>query len=332
VDGGPGTEVDLFARPNDEIRTPAITIDGLTPGQHTLTIEVTGRQNVAAAGNVVEVDAFEVQPEIVSHFQETDPAVAFTGTWAQADTRFSWSGSGAGNVGDPVFGAKVSDTADSKVTVTFRGTSIKWIGYSGPDAGIARVTLDGQPVDVDTYSPALTIQQVVYASPALADATHTLTIEATGQKRDASTGAKIFVDAFDVTTPGRRYQAGNPKDPLNPDPAITYDGAWTRNVARVWSEGAAATSNQTGDSATFTFEGTGVSWIGCEKATIGKAKIFLDDVLKEEINMNKPVGIEGFQRTVWRVDGLTSGPHRLRIEISSTNNNFIVVDAFDVRQ
>ena len=332
VDGGKATEVDLFARPNDEIRTPAITIDGLSPGQHTLTIEVTGRQNQFAVGNVVEVDAFEVQPQIVSHFQETDPDVAFVGTWAQADTRFSWSGSGAGNVGDPVVGAKVTETAGSKVTVTFRGTSIKWIGYSGPDAGIARVTLDGQSVDIDTYSPALTVQQVVYTSPALADATHTLTIEATGLKNDKSTAAKIFVDAFDVTAPGRRYQAGNPKNPENPDPDITYDGAWNRNVARVWSEGAAATSSQTTDSATFTFNGTGVSWIGCEKASIGKAKIFLDGVLKEEVNMNKPLGIEGFQRTIYRVDGLTKGLHTLRIEVTSTNGAFIVVDAFDVRE
>ena len=73
-----------------------------------------------------------------------------------------------------------------------------------------------------------------------------------------------------------------------------------------------------------------VSWIACEKSTIGSAKIFLDDQPPVEINMNKPVGIEGFQRTVFRKDGLTKGPHTLTIVVSSNDKNFVVVDAFDV--
>ena len=329
VDGGDPREVDLFARPNDEIRTPAITIDGLTPGQHTLTIEVTGRQNQFAEGNAVDVDAFDVQPEIVSHRQDIDPDVIFSGTWDQADTHLPWSGSGVANVGDPVFGAKVAETPGANISFTFRGTSIKWIGYSGPDAGIASVKLDeGDPVEVDTYSPASKVQQVVFTATGLADATHTLTITATGRKRDASTAAKIIVDAFDITTPGRRHQVGDPKIF---DPQVTFDGSWNSNVARVWSEGMAATSQQTGDSVTFVFDGTAVTWIGCEKSTIGRARVFVDGVLEpEEVNMNKKVGIEGYQYPVFRKDGLTSGTHTLRIEISSTNRAFVVVDAFDV--
>src|SRR3954467_7698546 len=38
IDGGSATEVDLFARPN-EIHTPVITLNGLSAGRHTLTIE-----------------------------------------------------------------------------------------------------------------------------------------------------------------------------------------------------------------------------------------------------------------------------------------------------
>ncbi|MEO8717977.1 MAG: hypothetical protein ABI423_07120, partial [Burkholderiales bacterium] len=43
VDGGPNSEVDLFAR-SEEIHTPVITVNGLSAARHTLTIEVTGRQ------------------------------------------------------------------------------------------------------------------------------------------------------------------------------------------------------------------------------------------------------------------------------------------------
>jgi hypothetical protein len=174
VDGGPAREVDLFARPR-EIRTPVITIYGLSDAQHTLTIEVTGRQNRDADSNVVVVDAFDVQAPIVSHLQETDPDVIFSAGWAQADSRFRWSGCCVRTVPDPpVGGAKVTETAGEKVTLTFRGTSISWIGYRGPDAGIARVQVDGGVAsEVDTYSPTFKVQEVVFTATGLADASHT---------------------------------------------------------------------------------------------------------------------------------------------------------------
>jgi hypothetical protein len=43
--------------------------------------------------------------------------------------------------------------------------------------------------------------------------------------------------------------------------------------------------------------------------------------------MSKPIGIEGYQRTIYRVDGLTNGPHTLTIEAAG---GITVVDAFDV--
>ncbi|MFL6581136.1 MAG: hypothetical protein ACJ8G2_10370 [Burkholderiales bacterium] len=324
IDGGSGTEVDLFARPN-EIRTPVITVNGLSAGQHTLTIEVTGRKRAEALSNIVVLDAFEVQAPVVSHLQETDPDVHFSDGWLQADSNFSWSGGGVATLPDPpVGGARVTDTAGAKVTLTFRGTSINWSGYRGPDAGIARVQLDGGAVsEVDTYSPDFKIQEVVFTATGLADASHTLTIEATGQKNQASTGAQIVVDAFDVTAPGRRFQ--------EEDAAITYSGDWIHgNVNRSWSEGAAATSATAGSRATFTFSGTSVSWIGCRKASIGPARIFLDGVLVKEIDNYEPVPIEAYQHTIFRADGLTNGTHTLTIE-AATTGPFIVVDAFDVR-
>jgi hypothetical protein len=321
VDGGAGIEVDLFARPNDEIRTPVITIDGLSDGKHTLTIEVTGRQNPEALSNVVVVDAFDVQAPIVSRLQHTDPDAIFSAGWAE-NTNLRWSGGGVFNNDEPPLGAKVTATAGAKVTLSFRGTSIRWIGYRGPDAGIARVQVDGGAVtEVDTYSPTFKVQEVVFTATGLADANHTLTIEATGRKNDASTAAQIVVDAFDVTTPGRRFEEGHP--------AITYAGTWNPgNRNRTWSEGAAATSSTAGARATFSFTGTSVSWIGCEKASIGRARIYLDGAFVKEVNMYRPLGIEGYQRTIFRADGLTNGPHTLTIEV--VDGGFVVVDAFDV--
>jgi len=327
VDGGPATEVDLFARPNDEVHTEVITISDLSAGQHTLTVEVTGRANSEAQSNVVVVDAFDVQPDTtVSHWQDTDPNARFSAGWVKSDLGYPWSGNGVANAPQLPVTAQETQTAGESVTLPFRGTAINWIGYRGPDGGIATVQVDGGvPTEVDTYSPSPKFQPVVFTATGLADANHTLTIQATGRKNAASTAARIVVDAFDVITPGRRYEER--------DAAITYVGTWhSHNDARVWSEGATATSNETGATATFRFTGTSVSWIGCEKSSAGgTANVYIDGVFRQAVNLHQSYPIEGYQMSVFRADGLTNGPHTLTIEVTSpTGGSYVVVDAFDV--
>src|SRR5262249_36213782 len=162
-----------------------------------------------------------------------------------------------------------------------RGTAITWRGYRGPDAGIALVQMDdAKAEEVDTYAATMKVQEAVFTADGLADKDHKLTITATGRKNDASSAAKIFVDAFDVTTPGRRYEDEDRS-------MISYVGSWNpRNDARVWSEGTTHTSNQATATATFKFTGTSVSWIGASKASAsGSAKIFVDDVFKKEVHL-----------------------------------------------
>jgi hypothetical protein len=332
VDGGTPIEVDLYAKPF-EIRTPIITLYDLGEGTHTLTIEVTGRQHPLASSNAVVVDAFEVEPPILSHLQESDPDVTYSAGWDKAEDSFRWSGGGIGSSPDErIGGARFTETAGSNVTLKFRGTSVSWIGYRGPNTGIARVRVAradaGAPsivdIEIDTYAPGEKFQEVMFTASGLADAKHTLTIEATGRKNDASTGARVVVDAFDVTTPGRRYEQAHAK--------IIYTGEWNDdNVNRTWSEGMAATTSEAGARADFSFTGTSVSWISVKKASIGRAKAYIDGApvpgVPEIINNFKAVPIEGYQHTIFRLEGLTNGPHTLTIEAVS---GITVVDAFDV--
>ena len=347
VDGGKVKRVDLFARPN-EIRTPIITLDGLTPGKHTLTIQVTGEKNADADGSEVVVDAFDVDAPIVSHLQDRDPAAVYTGTWALAnkavypptdradpiDHSGNWSGGAVASAPDgPNGGASFTTTAGDSVTLTFRGTSIAWQSGRGPDFGIATVQLDGAPTDVDTYSPTPKFQEVLFKATGLADGVdHHLTITATGRKNAASRGVKIVVDAFDVTTLGRRFQQ-DALDPVTGAPMVTYTGTWIHgNVNRVWSEGSCDTTPFAGSRAIFTFTGTGVSWIGCQKDSCsGVAKVFVDGAFVKQIANFRPEPIEAFQHEIFRADGLTPGMHTLMIEQQVTGG-YIVVDAFDVRQ
>jgi len=82
----------------------------------------------------------------------------------------------------------------------FIGTGVSWIGFRGPQAGIARVSLDGVQVgQVDTYAPAEQLQAVLFSSTGLTADLHILMIDPTGTRNPAATDAFIVVDAFDVT-------------------------------------------------------------------------------------------------------------------------------------
>jgi hypothetical protein len=332
VDGIFVSEVDLFARP-EEIHTPAFTVNGLSPGSHTLTIEVANHTNPEAVSNIVLVDAFDAPAPVVSHLQETDPDVAFTAGWVQADPSIAWSGGGVATVpAPPVGGARASGTAGAKATLTFRGTAVSWSGHRGPNRGIALVSLDGGAAsEVDTYSPTNRIQDVVFTATGLSDTSHTLTVEATGRRNALSTGRQIVVDAFDVTTPGRRYQ--------EEDPAVVYSpGNWIfRNQNRTWSEGTVSESAVAGAKLTFAFTGTSVSWIGCRQLSTGGADIFLDGNLVDHVETflapappgTLAVGTEAYQTTIFRADGLSPGTHMLEV-VATGNGSYTVIDAFDV--
>ena len=327
IDGVVVREVDLFARPTDLAHAPVFTIHDLGPTRHTITITVTGRKHNEAQGANVVIDAFEVQPETtVSHWQDTNPELKFSGGWTKSVDNAMWSGSGVANKPELPVTAQETSTAGESMSVPFRGTGIAWIGYRGPDAGIAQVQIDGGgAVEVDLYAPSPTYQPIVFASTGLADANHTLKITATGRKNSASSAARVVVDALDVMTPGRRYEEHDLT-------RFSYTGTWTHgHLSRVWSEGLAATSNLAGSTVSFTFTGSSISWIGCQKGSAsGRARVSIDGVFVKEVNNNQNYPIEGYQMTVFRQDGLSPGAHTITLEISS-NSGYVVVDAFDVR-
>lgn len=317
LDGTRLPDVDLFAR-TDEPRAPILSVQNLAPGTHTLVIEATGLRNAEAVASVVQVDAFDVPAAAVSHLQETDPEVTYSGAWSQENSGIAWS------AGD----ARVATAADARATLAFRGTSVAWRGYRAPDAGIARVYVDGAfAAEVDLYSPTHHVQDVVYTANGLAFGTHTIAVEATGLRNPAASAARVVVDAFDVTAPGLRSQ--------ETDAAVAFTGAWVQgNRNRTWSEGTAAVSNTPGARATFNFSGTEVRWVGFRAARTGIANVYLDGVFVAEVD-TFAAGAEGYQATAYTLANLAPGAHTLVVEATgrrnpAATNNYVVVDAFDV--
>jgi hypothetical protein len=321
LDGAFLAEVDTFSK-TLEVRVPMFQATGLTNARHTLTIEVTGRQNGSATGPLIVVDAFDVPAATVSRLQETDPSITYSAgsfvapDWEPFNTSRAWS---AGL-------AAVSSVAGAKASITFTGTGISWIGARGPQTGKARVTLDGVAVPpIDTYSPTEQIQAEVFTKQGLADTSHTLTVEVTGDQNRASTSPLIVVDGFEVTMSGTRHQ--------DTDPAIAYGPNWIQdNRDKAYSEGASAESHTVGAQATITFTGTGIRWIGARGPQCGIARIFLDGAFVEDFDTYFET--EGPQHTDFFRSGLAPGTHTLSIQVIGKNtlssDFWILIDAFDV--
>jgi hypothetical protein len=317
VDGVFVRDVDTYSK-TKEIRVPMFEATDLQDTLHTLTIEATGQQNAGATGNLIVIDAFDVPAVTITRLQETDPSVSFSaGNWDQGDTSRQWS---AGI-------ASLANQPNAQVTFTFTGTAVTWIGANGPQTGMANVFIDGALVasNLDTYAPSEHLQAPIFTASGLAETSHTISIQVTGQRNPAASDAIVVVDAFEVITSGVRHQ--------DTDAAISYGPGWIQdNRDKAYSEGATAESETTGAQATITFTGTGIRWIGARGPQTGIARITLDGVFVEEFDTYAPT--EGPQHTDYSTDGLARGTHTLTIEVVGKNavstNAWILIDAYDV--
>jgi len=290
-------------------------------GQHTLAAvarDAAGNRTTSATVTVTVANAAATR-----RFEETDPAIAYTSGWA-SDSQGGLSG------GTAAF----TNGAGAQATFTFTGTSVSWIGGRSFETGIAQVFLDGSLVStVDTYSKTVEVQVPIFTATGLANASHTLAIQATGQQNAAAVSAFIILDAFDVP-------AATISRLQDTDPTVSYTGTWIHgDTSDRWSGGSASASVTAGDQATFTFTGTGVRWLGARGAQHGIARVSLDGAFVTQVDTfqapTDPNHPQQVQAELFKATGLANGPHTLTIQVTGQNNlastnAIIVVDAFDV--
>ena len=179
-------------------------------GSHTLTAVARDAAGNTTASSGIAVTVANNQAEATTRLEDTSSEIVYTpaGAWmlGYSDSR-AWSG-GTAALG---FGAS------QRATLSFTGTGVKWIGFRGPQTGIANVYLDSALVaTIDAYSSTEIMQAVLYTVSGLANATHTISIEVTRTKNDASSDFYVIVDAFDITAPG-----GGPSDTTPPSVNLT---------------------------------------------------------------------------------------------------------------
>jgi hypothetical protein len=283
--------------------------------------------------------------------EDGDPRVIFAGQWHSNGSAVHSGGS-----------ARLAMEAGSTATLAFDGTGVRWVGVRDQWSGIADVYIDGAKYStVDTYAASEQSRAVLFAASGLTPGSHTVRIEATGTRNDSSGGAWIWVDAFDVTsTPGPAPTAtptatptptGGPTVMPTPTPtptptpgpapaivrheddAAVYSEGWFTNTAGVHSGRQARFAMDPGNRATFSFNGTGVSWIGYADEWSGIARVLVDGVLQATVdNYASP---QHAQKRLHSVGGLAPGSHTITIEVTGTRNpssggQWVWIDAFDV--
>lgn len=194
LDGGTSKLVNLYS-PSLVWQQKVWSTGTLPSGSHTVKIKWTGTKTAAASDTNINLDAVNILGTLVQApapvvpaptlYDQTDPHLAYSGTWYTFSTTSAFGGSYAR-----------ANTNGASVTIPFTGQSLDWIAMKGTTTGIADVSLDGGPAQiVNLANPVAIYKQKVWSSGPLRNGPHTVTIS-----RDpaSSAGKYITIDAVEV--------------------------------------------------------------------------------------------------------------------------------------
>ncbi|PIW21160.1 MAG: hypothetical protein COW32_11400 [Candidatus Aquicultor secundus] len=111
-----------------------------------------------------------------------------------------------------------------------------------------------------------------------------------------------------------------------------YSGSWSVESSANASGGTYAYSSSTSDSVTYTFNGTGVTWVARKHPAAGIAKVYIDSVYQQDVDL---YGNDDYQQLAYTKTGLSETSHTIEVEVAGTKNASstgyeVNVDAFDV--
>lgn len=143
--------------------------DYTAPGAHTLHMTLTDMGGLKSTTVAKTVYSAQLAPDI----EETNSAVKYSGTWAVGTCGTSRCSANLKQ--------KYTSTAGSKATLTYKGTSADWVGSTGPNAGTAKVLVDGI-VQGKVSLRSLAISgiadgRLLFGGKTMAYGTHTITIQ-----------------------------------------------------------------------------------------------------------------------------------------------------------
>ena len=175
----------------------------------------------------------------------------------------------------------------------------------------------------DTVAP----YSITWDTTTVANGSYTLDAIARDSSGNRTTSASVTVTVSN--------SSGGTTTRIEQDnPAVAYTGTWATASDPSVSGGTATESNQANATATLTFSGTAVTWIGYKcSCAAGIADVSVDG--------GTPTQVDNYSATtqpqapVFSVSNLASGTHTLKITVTGTfdrngSTAYVVVDAFDV--
>ncbi|HET7689235.1 MAG TPA: Ig-like domain-containing protein [Nocardioidaceae bacterium] len=198
-----------------------------------------------------------------------------------------------------------------------RGSSLTWsvqnvkgkravvYGQLLPQGGKAAVYVDGvKKGTISFYASSVKHQQPLFTSAALSGGTHTIELRVLGQKVKRAKGTWVVLDRLKVGT------------------KVAQESASVQRFATISAAGANggsyetvdhATGGDTGGGPTYTlvFDGTQVHVYGTTSSSSGKARIYVDNVLKQTVSLTSSTTVH--KVLVASVTGLSDAVHTLKI-------------------
>ena len=110
---------------------------------------------------------------------------------------------------------------------------------------------------------------------------------------------------------------------------VHYHGTWATSTSSGWWGGSAKSTSTRGSTASFTFTGRSIAWVGLKAATRGKAYVYVNGVLKATVNLYSATTLR--QQIVWSANYATSAARTITIKVVGTSGRPRVdVDGFVV--
>ena len=260
----------------------------------------------------------------LTRIEQDNPNITYSGNWYSNESPLHSGGVAA-----------LTNTRGARLTLSFTGTGITWVGVEDGYSGLATVYVDGIMKIVDSYANPPSYQHSIYAVRGLSSATHTFTLEVTHERAGVTEGSWVWIDAFDIENGepvAGGITAGTGRIEEN-NPALTFTGRWFSHAGSDHSGGGAVLATDAGSRATITFNGTGVSWDAFRDEWSGVARIYVDGELKATVdNYLSPSQAHAVP---YSIDGLPAGTHTFTIEATGTRNesakgSWVWLDSFDV--
>lgn len=166
------------------------------------------------------------------------------------------------------------------------------------------------------------------------DGTHTLTAQAWDTTGNGATSAPVRVTVANGVLGLTALRTRSEETAGTRAPSGAWYEATSAGSGVALSGGRAVFAQLAGASATFTFTGTGVRWIGVPCEICGTADVWIDGTRVTMVDTYAPAR-PAASTTIFTSPALAAGSHTLVIAVTGDRNGssggaFVVVDAFDV--